>query len=195
MEYNKTLLSLAIILAFLSGLALGYTLGSKSMPIPKTINLQNNNSNSQNSIKPIERDMVRSDLTANEAMEFADRDALAWANDSYISEISLFSKDFAPDGKSNGWKFTYYSKSKEKLFEVVVKDGESRGGEEKASEIAHQTIKSGLIDSPVLAKTFFSSNAADTQVTSLVMRYEPSEKIFMWFIFSEKGSYTMDAEI
>lgn len=195
MEYNKNLLGLAIILAFLAGLALGYALRPESISISKPINLQNDIPDAKNNGKLIVREALQTDLTAGEALQVADRDALAWSKDSYISEISLFSKTFTNEGKSNGWEFIYYSETKNKLYEVVIKDGESRGGEEKEAVNALQTLKGKLVDSPFVAKIFFSNYPENTKITSLKMRYETGAKKFMWTIFFPKGNHTIDAEI
>ena len=195
MEYNKTLSGLAIILAFLAGLALGYMLKPGPLSGTKTINLQNNAPSENNEGKVIERENIQADLTAKEALRLADQDALAWSEDSYLSEVTLFSKKFTAEGKSNGWKFVFYSEVKNMLYEVVVKDGESRGGEEKETAKALQTLKGELTDSSVLANVFFQGNPLETEIFSLKMSYDTQSKKFMWIIFSSKGSHSMDAEI
>ncbi|MFA6096809.1 MAG: hypothetical protein WC788_04240 [Candidatus Paceibacterota bacterium] len=195
MKYGKALSGLAIILAFLTGLALGYTLKPGPLSGTKTINLQNDVPSEKNDNKLIERETVQADLTAKEALRLADQDALAWSEDSYLSEITLFSKKFTAEGKSNGWKFVFYSQAKNMLYEIVVKDGESRGGEEKESVKALQTLKGEFVDSTLVAKTFFSTYPENPEITSLSMHYDAGAKKFIWTIFFPKGSHTVNAEI
>lgn len=195
MKYNKNLLGLTIVFAFLAGLALGYVLRTGSVPISKPINLQSGETAVRENNGSIERERAQTDLTANEALRLADQDALVWSKDPYISEISLFSRTFSIEGKSNGWKFIYYSKTKDKLYEVVIKDGESRGGEEKETAEAPKTLKGELVDSSLLAKTFFENFPSDTAITSLKMSYDSASKKFIWTIFFPKGNYTIDAEM
>lgn len=196
MKYNKNLSALAIVFAFLGGLALGYVLRTESIPVSKPLNLQNDETAAKkNSGGSIEREKAQTDLTANEALRLADQDALSWSKDSFISEISLFSKKFTAEGRSNGWKLVYYSKTKDKLYEVVIKDGESRGGEEKEVEKAPKTLKGELADSSLLAKTFFMNYPEDSEITGLKMYYDTGAKKFMWIIIFDKGSYALDAEI
>lgn len=195
MEYNRTLLSLAIFLAFSSGLALGYTLGSRSISLPKTINLQNNEPDTTNNTKPVEQEKIQSELTAKEAFAIANQEVLAWAEDSYPLQIALESKKFTPGGRSAGWKFTFYSAKKNKLYEVVIKDGESRQGEENEVSKAPQTLKGEFVDSTILAKTFFSNYPENSEITSLSMHYDDGTKKFIWVIFFSKGSHTLDAEM
>lgn len=195
MEYNKQLFSFGIILAFLSGLILGYTLGSRSFFSPNVINIQNPTAVSEkDESSKTDRANLNFDFSAKEALKIADSEALNWAKDAYVYEIILVSKNFPENGKSNGWKFSYYSKEKGKTYEIIIKDGESRGGEEKASETDRQTLKGKLVDSPALAEIFFKNNPAGAEIISLKMSYDAQSKKFIWIIFSNKGSHVTDAE-
>jgi len=195
MEYNKKTFSIAITLILLVGIAIGYIIGSSSAPGSKNANIGSNAPRQKNGDLPLQREYAQNFLSAEEAFALADQNALSWSKDSYISEISLFSKEFTGEGKSTGWKFVYYSKTKDKLYEVAVKDGESREGEEKEASKAPQTLKGPFVDSPIVAKTFFSNNPQNTEITSVRMYFDEGTKKFIWTISFPKGNHTIDAEI
>jgi len=195
MEYNKNVLSIAFVFVFSAGLAIGYVIGSNALPVSNNAYVKNNDFASKKPVESAKRNIVQNDLSAKDALQLADQEALAWANDSYISEISLYSKNLSKEGKANGWQFVFYSKARNKLFEIIIKDGESRGGKEKETSSEPRTLKGELIDSTLLAKAFFDTYPADTEIISLKMYYEPDAKKFLWTIYFPQGNHTIDAEI
>lgn len=195
MENNSKLIGPALILALILGAVVGYSIRPMIAPSKKIVQVED--SNRVNTLQNIQTNnkSISYDLTAKEALKIAIDEALVWSKDSYVSEINLSSKKFASDGKSNGWKFVFYSKEKKKTYEIVIKDGESRSGEEKDAPEALQTLKGELNDSSALAKVFFENNPVETGIISLKMIYDAQSKKFIWIIFSNKGSHVMDAEI
>lgn len=195
MEYNKKTLGIAITIALFAGIVIGYMAGSSSTSPSKNADTRDGSITTKNNDPSLQRENVQNLLSAEEAFTLADQNALSWSKDAYISEISLFSKEFTNEGKANGWKFVYYSKTKNKLYEVVIKDGESRGGEEKETAKAPQTLKGKFVDSPIVAKTFFSNNPKNSEITSLKMYFDEGTKKFIWTIFFPRGNHTIDAEM
>lgn len=192
--FSKNLaIILALILFLAAGLGVGYYLGVAQAP--KSVSSGIESGNKTGNI--FAREKIKTDLTANEAYKIAFQEAVQWSADTYLSGITLESKKFDIKGLSNGWSIVFYSKTKNKSYEILIKDGESRGGEEHAiaDKKAPQTLKGEMIDSSVLAKSFFGSYPADTDIFSLKMYYSESAKKFIWTIFFPKGSYTVDAEI
>ncbi len=111
---NSTLyLSFAAILAL--GLIAGYYLSAMRSPATKTVYV-NNPSGKCAETAPKSEKVIRTDLTAKEAFTQASSEATAWAEDAYLSEISLSSQKFNSDGTSNGWKITFYSKEKKTIL-------------------------------------------------------------------------------
>lgn len=147
------------------------------------------------SSKPAAITSGKTEIGAKEAFNVVLGEARGWAEDSYLSEINLASKKFSAGGVSGGWKITFYSKKKNKFYDIAIKDGESRGGEERLAEKAAQTLKGEMVDSSVLAKSFFAAYPADAEIISLKMYYDTASKKFLWTIFFPKGSHTIDAEI
>lgn len=143
----------------------------------------------------IERSEIKTELTAREAYDMALSESRVWPKDTYLSGIELNSKRFDTSGLSNGWKVAFYSKEKNKTYEVTIKDGESRGTIEKDAAAPLQTLKGEMVDSSSLAKVFFGLYPADTEIISLRMYYDEGNKKFIWTIFFPKGSHTTDAEI
>lgn len=195
MEYNKKALGIAIAIALFVGIVIGYMAGSSSTSTSKNVDIRDGSIATKNNDPSLQRENVQNLLSAEEAFALADQNALSWSKDAFVSEISLFSKEFTNEGKANGWKFVYYSKTKNKLYEVVIKDGESRGGEEKEAAKAPQTLKGQFVDSPIVAKTFFLNNPKNTEITSLRMYFDEGTKKFIWTIFFPRGNHTIDAEI
>lgn len=185
-------LSFIAILAL--GLIAGYSLGNIKSSVTKTIYV-NSPLNSCTSTFPANNNVIKTDLTAKEAFVQASSEAILWAKDAYISEINLSSQNFNSDGASNGWKITFYSKEKKRIYEILIKDGESRGGEEKDAAKSIQTLKGEMTDSAILAKSFFGLYPSGTEIISLKMYYDTSAKKFLWTVFFPKGSHTIDAEI
>ncbi len=187
----------ALVLALILGLFFGYLIGASTESKTITFNDCPASATIDNPAKIITRKKIKTNLTAKEAADTVLQEALSWAEDSYIAEIILSSKQINAEGEANGWKIVYYSKEKNKLYEILIKDSESRGGEEKTLEgkNTQQTLKGEMIDSTILVKSFFGQNPKDTEITSLKMYYEPNSKKFLWTIFFPKGSYTINAEI
>ncbi len=191
---NSTMyLSLIAILA--AGLILGFFLGDARSPIAKTVYLNNPKSDCAGANLSFTNDRtVKADISANDAVTLASPEAILWAEDAYLSGIELSSRNFNAEGAGSGWKITFYSNEKKATYEILIKDGESRGGEEKDAPKAIQTLKGKLTDSTVLARSFFSSYPADTEIISLKMYYDGNAKKFLWTIFFPSGSHTIDAE-
>ena len=187
---------LTLLLTLVIGLTSGYFLGinlsdTKTVFVDRC--LENNNSNESGGSASISAGKIN--LTAKEAVEIAASEARSWSPDSYLSEIVLSSKSFGADGFSNGWKIIFYSEEKNKIYEILVKDGESRGGKEREVENSKQTLKGELINSPKLARSFFSLYAEDTEIINLKMYYDSNSQKFLWTIFYPEGSHTIDAEL
>lgn len=172
------------------GLIIGYLIG-----IGRLSNSQETIFNSLTLNNTGKTKVENSNVTAKEAYNIALGESHLWPEDARLSEIELISKKFDEKGFSGGWKITFYSKLKKKIFEVTVKDGESRGTIEKDDAGPVQTLKGEMIDSSVLAKSFFGSYSADTEIISLKMYYDFGVKKFLWTIFFPKGSHTIDAEM
>lgn len=196
--YNmkNTIFYLILLLMLIIGLAGGYLLGISSSDT-KTVFvercLENDSSNKNENSTDINNGEI--DLTAKEAIEIAIIEARSWSADAYLSEIVLSSKNFNINGLSNGWKTVFYSEEKNKVYEILIKDGESRGGKEREVEDSLQTLKGELVDSSILAKSFFSLYAENTEIISLKMYYDSNAQKFLWTIFYPKGSHTIDAEL
>lgn len=178
------------ILFLVAGLSIGYLYGLSQVTKPSSVII--NNPGLSNSVKS---KIIKTELTAKEARQVALADMRNLPDDAFLSGIELASKKFSESGSSSGWKFIFYSKTKNKTYEVLIKDGESRGAIEKDAAIPIQTLKGEMVDSSVLAKSFFGSYSADTEIISLKMYYDTGSKKFLWTIFFPKGSHTIDAEI
>ncbi|MDF1498115.1 MAG: hypothetical protein P1P85_02015 [Patescibacteria group bacterium] len=195
-EIKKTTFLLALLTVLILGLSIGYLLGNSKAPYSKSLLSINNqtNTNNNNNVSA-NKTVYKTDLTAQEAVDIAYSDALLWADDAYLSGIKLNSKNFNVNGNANGWIVEFYSKEKGKSFEIVTKDGESRGGEEKEVPSPLQTLKGEMIDSSKLANSFYSSYPENTEIIKLKMYYDSEAKKFIWTIFFDKGTHTIDAEI
>ncbi len=188
---NKNLyIASLLILSLITGAAIGYFIGLNNAPSAKPIIINNPGVDNSAKLKTF-----KTELAAKEAYEVALSESRFWPEDSYLSGIELLSKKFDGKGLSSGWKVMFYSKTKNKIFEVTVKDGESRGTIEKNAAAPAQTLKGEMIDSSALAKSFFASYPADTEINSARMYYDAGAKKFLWTIFFPKGSHTIDAEI
>lgn len=186
---NSTVLIILISVLFI-GLIVGYSVGIKSVPALKEVVFNNSAAGQRGNIKE-----VKTKITAKEAYDIALNDSRFWPEDTYLSSIELNSKKIDEKGLSNGWKIMFYSKLKNKTYEVTIKDGESRGTIEKDAVASLQTLKGEMIDSAMLAKSFYGLYPADTEIISLKMYYDVGSKKFLWTIFFSKGSHTIDAEI
>jgi len=193
-EIKKTTFLLALLSVLILSLSIGYLLGSSKAPYSKSLLSINNQTNTNNNVSA-NKTVDKTDLTAQEAIDIAYSDALLWADDAYLSGIKLDSKNFNESGNANGWIIEFYSKEKEKSFEIVTKDGESRGGEEKEVPSPLQTLKGEMIDSSELADSFYTSYPKNTKIIKLKMYYDSGAKKFIWTIFFDKGTHTIDAEI
>jgi hypothetical protein len=187
---NKSTIFLILVLSLAVGLIVGYSIGVKSIPPQPGIIYTIPAVNNAGKIKA-----ANINLTAKEAYNIALGDSRLWPEDTYLSGIEISSKKFDGEGKSNGWKIMFYSKLKNKTYEVTIKDGESRGTIEKEASGSFQTLKGEMIDSTILAKSFYALYPSDTDIISLRMYYDESNKKFSWTIFFSKGSHTIDAEI
>lgn len=135
-------------------------------------------------------------LTAKEARDLALANAKVLPADSYLSGLELSLGKLNKSGLSNGWKLSFYSKSKNKVYDLWVKNGEIRGDvAEKDVSKSLQTLKGEMVDSSVLAQSFFSIYPENTDIISLKMYYDAGSKKFLWTVFFPKGSHTIDAEI
>lgn len=191
---KNSILYLSIVASLSLGLIAGYFLRDSKSPITKTVYV-NNSPNDTSSENKKESRTVKTNISAKEALLLASSEAITWAKDAYLSEINLSSQKFNSDGTSNGWKMTFYSKEKNKTYQILIKDGESRGGEEADTAEPVQTLKGEMKDSTALAKNFFSSYPSDTEIINLKMYYDYGAKKFLWTIFFPKGNQTIDAEI
>lgn len=185
---------LIVFLTFIAGVFIGYAFSNNKVTDSKKISVNVNNEANNNS-PGININKGKIGLTAEEALNIAYPGARTWSEDSYLSEAELASGQFDNSGLSSGWKIIFYSKTKNGLYEILIKDGESRGGKEKAAVKSTQTFKGNLVDSPVLAKSFFGLYPINTEIIGLKMYYDTGSKKFLWTIFFPKGSYTIDAEL
>lgn len=174
----------------IAGLAIGYFIGLGKIPELKPVVIDGSGADNLRKTKT-----PKTELTAGEAYDIAIKESRFWPEDAYLAGIELVSKKFDEKGLSGGWKVIFYSKSKNKTYEVMIKDGESRGTIEKEAPVSVQTLKGGMIDSAILAKSFYGSYPADTEIISLKMYYDAGAKKFIWTVFFPKGSHTVDAEI
>ena len=184
---------LIIFLAFIAGTFVGYTFSNNKIIDSKKININTNNKINNS----ININSARTNLSAKEVLGIAYLEARTWSEDSYLSKIELASKQFDVNGLSNGWKIVFYSKTKNKLYEILIKDGESRTGEEKSlnDKSSTQTLKGEMIDSSKIAELFYSSRPEGSDIISLTMYYDEGSKKFIWRIFFSGGSRSIDAEI
>lgn len=139
--------------------------------------------------------VAKMNITAKEALSIAKPAVFLWAEDAYLAEIDLVSGKLKADGSGNGWKVIFYSEKKNKTYEIIIKDGESRGGQERIADSPMQTLKGEMADSAALAKSFYGAYPADTEIIGLKMYYDGGSKKFLWTIFFPKGSHTINAEI
>ena len=193
-EIKKTNFLLSLSAALMIGIVLGYIITGTKPPVTK-IQYLNNTDADITSNAAIKRKVENVNLTAKEALNLANIEALLWADDARLSEINLAAKEFNVEGLSNGWKVIFYSESNNKFYEILIKDGESRGGKEKDSMKNIQTLKGEMVDSVEMAKSFFSSHTDEKDIISLRMYYSDSAKKFIWTIFYSGGSHTIDAEL
>lgn len=191
---KKTNFLLSFSAALMIGIVLGYIIAGTKPPVTKIQYLNNTDAN-VTSNATIERKVENVNLTAKEALNLANLEAFLWADDAYLSEINLASKEFDSLGFSNGWKIIFYSEKNNKFYEILIKDGESRGGKEKDSTENIQTLKGEMIDSVKMAESFFSSHTDEKDIISLKMYYSDNAKKFIWTIFYSGGSHTIDAEL
>jgi len=194
MSHNKVFILLSLVFTLLLGILIGYFLrGNKYFYTePK----QSVNQSANQPSRTANSTTATRELTAKEAFNVASPEAKLWAGDAYLYQIELASKKFDSEGKSNGWKISFYSKTKDKIYNILVKDGESRGGSETeaADRKNLRTLKGEMIDSPVLAKAFDTNHPEEMEIISLKMYYEASSQKFSWTVFFPKGSQTIDAE-
>ena len=195
MIIKKIVLLSSLLIVLITGFVLGYLLGNTKLPITKTLYVDNlsNNNGSENTISEITSKEIK--ITAKEAFSLASAEAFLWADDANLSKIDLVSKEFDIEGLSNGWKVIFYSEKNKKFYEVLIKDGESRGGEEKDSENNTQTLKGEMVDSVKMAESFFSSHTSEEDIVNLKMYYSAGAKKFIWTMFYSGGSHTIDAEL
>lgn len=187
---KNSVMFLVIAFSLIVGLIIGYSVGISSVPKLQEVVFNNSAVSGKSNIKAI-----NANITAKEAFNIAISESRSWPEDAYLSEIELISKKFDEKGLSSGWKVMFYSKSKNKIYEVTIKDGESRGTIEKDAVAPLQTLKGKMIDSVILAKSFYGSYPADTEIISLKMYYDEGAKKFLWTIFFPKGSHTINAEM
>jgi len=193
-EIKKTTFLLSLLMVLIIGLVLGYFIASTKPVVTKTLYLDNDTTETDSNLT-IKRNIENVNLTANEAVDISYSEALSWAKDASLYEITLESKIFNSKGQTNAWKINYYSKEKMASYEIVIKDGESRGGQEKEISKQLQTLKGEMIDSSKLAESFYSSYKENNEVISLKMYYSENDKKFIWTIFFTGGSHTIKAEI
>jgi len=194
-KIKKTVFLSSLLALLAIGFFLGYLLGSKKSPATKTLYVDNlsNNNNSENAIAKVIPEEIK--ITAKEAFNLASMEAFLWSDDIYLSEINLASTEFDTEGLSNGWKIIFYSEKNNKFYEILIKDGESRGGKEKEAGGNVQTLKGEMVDSVEMAKSFFSSHTSEEDIISLRMYYSGNAKKFIWTIFYSGGSHTINAEL
>jgi hypothetical protein len=193
-EINQTKFILSLVLVLIIGVLLGYIIAGAKPPVINTqyINKPNNDTALGAIIK---REVENINLTANKAVDVSYSEAIVWAQDASLSGIILESKIFNSQGQANGWKIIYYSKEKDLSYEIIIKDGESRGGEEKKVASPLQTLKGEMIDSSKLAESFYASYPQDSEIINLKMYYSKNDKKFIWTIFFTGGSHTIKAEM
>ena len=191
-EIKKTTFLLSLLMILIIGLVLGYFIASTKPVVTKILYLDNDTTETNSNVT-IKRNIENVNLTANEAVDISYSEALTWSDDIFLVGITLTPKIFNLQGQSNGWKIKYYSIEKDLTYEMLIKDGESRGGEEKVSKPL-QTLKGELVDSTTLAQSFFSSYPEDSKINNLKMYYDENAKKFIWTIFFTGGSHTIDAE-
>lgn len=188
--FSRNFITFIFILSSLVvGLIIGYSVGIKNIPKSQEIIFYNSAIGNLGKTKTI-----ITNITAKDAYNIALNESRLWPLDVYLFGIELISEKFDEKGLSSGWKVMFYSKSKNKIYEVVIKDGESRGTMEKNASAPLQTLKGQMIDSEILAKSFFGLYPADTKIISLKMHYDESSKKFLWIILFPNGNYTIDAE-
>ena len=191
-EIKKTTFLLSLLMILIIGLVLGYFIASTKPVVTKILYLDNDTTETNSNVT-IKRNIENVNLTANEAVDISYSEALTWSDDIFLVGITLTPKIFNLQGQSNGWKIKYYSIEKDLTYEMLIKDGESRGGEEKVSKPL-QTLKGELVDSTTLAQSFFSSYPEDSKINNLKMYYDENAKKFIWTIFFTGGSHTIDSE-
>ena len=192
MAFTKNI-NYLLLISFIVGLSVGYLLGNNKHFTNRSIEI--NNFTDRGNDYPSNKNKNKTDLTAKEAYDIAAPEAKLWSDDAYLAEIHLASKKFEAGGFSNGWKTVFYSEKKNKLYEITIKDGESRGGKEKDAMKSIQTLKGEFLDSSKTAESFFFSHPADTEVIALKMYYNDNAKKFLWTLFFPGGSHTIDAEL
>lgn len=193
-EIKKTTFLSSLLAALIIGIVSGYVIAGVKPPVTK-IQYLNSNDADVISNTTAKRKVENVNLTAKEAVDISYSEALLWAQDASLSKITLESKTFNPQGQSNGWKIIYYSKEKGSSYEIIIKDGESRGGEEKEVSKPLQTLKGEVIDSLKLAESFYASYPETTEIINLKMYFDNGSKKFIWTIFFTGGSHTIDAEL
>jgi hypothetical protein len=193
-EINKTKFILFLLTTLIIGIILGYIIAGAKPPVTKTQYVDKPGADIASNITA-KRKIENANLTANEAVNISYSDATAWSENASLSEITLESKIFNSQGQSNSWKITYYSKEKKSSYEILIKDGESRGGQEKETSNPLQTMKGEMIDSSKLAESFYASYPENSEIISLKMYYSENDKKFVWTIFFAGGSHTIKAEI
>jgi len=192
---KKTVFLSSLLTLLVVGFLSGYFLGNKKLPVTKTLYV--NNPSNSNELENITMKITSEETgtTAKEALDLANPEAFLWADDAHLSEINLASKEFDSMGFSSGWKIIFYSEKNNKFYEILIKDGESRGGKEKDSTGNVQTLKGEMIDSVKMAESFFSAHTDEKDIISLKMYYSDNAKKFIWTIFYSGGSHTIDAEL
>lgn len=184
---NSTIF-LIITLFLVFGLIIGYSVGVNKVFKPQEVVFNNPAVGNKTKVSNV-------NITAKQAYDIALSESRLWPEDAYLTEIELNSKKFDEKGLSSGWNVVFYSKLKNKIFEVMIKDGESRGTIGRDSTMPLQTLKGEMVDSAALAKSFFASYPPDTEIISMKMYYDKASKKFLWTVFFPKGSHTIDAEM
>jgi hypothetical protein len=182
------------LITLIIGMFLGYIIASSNSPAAK-IQYINKPAAETASSTTTKRTVENINLTANEAVDVSFFEAISWAEDASLSEIDMESKIFSSQGQANSWKIIYYSKEKNASYEIIIKDGESRGGQEKEVTNPLQTLKGEMIDSSKLAKSFYTLYPQDSEIINIKMYYSENDKKFVWTIFFVGGSHTIKAEI
>lgn len=126
----------------------------------------------------------KKELTAREAYQLAQFEAVDWASDAILVDISNFRGTSLSNGRSVRWKLEFNSTSMEKEFEVHISSGEIlQTMEEKLKQ--REAITDEWMDTPKaieIAQEYFS----DKPIRNYWFGISSKEGIITWYV---KGKY------
>jgi len=138
---------------------------------------------------------ITPDSTAKEAYDLSFTKARVWSADAELQRITSKVSEVNKEGKATCWGLTFYSKNKDKSYEIYVKDGEIRSAEED-KPIIKDMLKGEWKNSAEVYKSVESvvGEKKDFKIESMDLSFDSNAKKWLWTISYNKGGMTVNAE-